>query len=377
MLVAAAPPKRTFRRGSDEWNPSGCLPAQEGLKVTIAEPTPIHAPSGEDEGAVEQREGILEVPGVLQLHHGGRLERVRVAWRLAGQARAPVVVALGGISSHRIVYSHGDARGWWDGIVGPGCALDATRFRVLGIDFLGGSGATTGPRVGQPFPSVSSYDQAELLLRVLNHLGIARLHAIAGASYGGMVALAFGERFAERVERLLVIGASDATHPMATAWRSVQRRLVRYALSHAEGARGLELARALAMATYRSPDEFAARFRAAPERIDDKFEFAVERYLFARGADYAAQYRPEAFLCLSESIDLHSVDAARIDVPATIVGVREDQLVPLADLRALCARLSSRAHLVEISSIYGHDAFLKEAGQLEPVFRHCLENSHE
>ncbi len=221
---------------------------------------------------------------MLRLHHGGELEGVRVAWRLAGQPRAPVVAALGGISAHRIVYSHGDARGWWDGIVGPGRALDATRFRVLGIDFLGGSGATTGPRVGEPFPSVSSYDQAELLLRLLNHLGIARLHAIAGASYGGMVALAFGERFAQRVERLLVISASDRTHPMATAWRSVQRRLVRYALSHGEGARGLELARALAMATYRSPEEFAARFRAAPERLGDRFEFPVEHYLFARGA---------------------------------------------------------------------------------------------
>ncbi len=347
--------------------------------MTIAEPAPARfpMPSGTDEGAIALREGLLEVPGVLRLHHGGELEGVRVAWRLAGQPRGPVVAALGGISAHRIVYSHGAARGWWDGIVGPGRALDATRFRVLGIDFLGGSGATTSPRLGEQFPSISSYDQAELLLRVLNHLGIARLHAIAGASYGGMAALAFGERFAERVERLLVIGASDETHPMATAWRCVQRRLVRYALNHGEGARGLELARALAMATYRSPEEFAARFRAAPERSGEKFEFAVERYLFARGADYAAQYRPEAFLCLSESIDLHSVDAARIGVATTIVGVREDQLVPLADLRALCARLPSRAHLVEISSIYGHDAFLKEAGQLEPVFRHCLENSHE
>ena len=347
--------------------------------MTIAESAPSRIPiaSGADDSCSELREGILEVPGVMQLQHGGQLEGVRVAWRLAGQSGGPVVAALGGISAHRIVYSHGDAHGWWDGIVGPGRALDAARFRVLGIDFLGGSGATTSPRAGQQFPSVSSHDQAELLLRVLNHLGFARLHAIAGASYGGMVALAFGERFAERVERLLVIGAGDCTHPMATAWRSVQRRLVRYALGHGEGPQGLELARALAMATYRSPEEFAARFRVAPERIDNRYEFAVERYLFARGADYAAQYRPEAFLCLSESIDLHSVDAARIGVATTVVGVREDQLVPLADLRALCARLASRAQLVEISSIYGHDAFLKEAGQLEPVFRNCLENDHE
>lgn len=331
---------------------------------------------GDAENSGTTREGILEVPGELSLHHGGGLERVHLAWRLAGASGAPVVLALGGISAHRVVYSEGEGHcGWWDSVVGPGRALDATRHRILGIDYLGGSGASSGPREGERYPSVSSYDQAELILRLLNHLGIARLHAIVGASYGGMVALAFGERFAERVERLLVIGASDATHPMATAWRSVQRRLVRYALDHGEGPRGLELARALAMATYRSPEEFAARFRAPAESTSNGFEFAVERYLFARGADYATQYRAESFLCLSESIDLHSVDAAQLRVPTTVIGVREDQLVPLNDLRALCARLQPHACLIEISSIYGHDAFLKEAGLLEPVFRNCLETS--
>ena len=232
MLVAAAPPTRTFRRGSDEWNPSGCLPVQEGLKVTIAEPASACAPTPTgDEGVIELREGVLEVPGALHLHHGGRLEGVRVAWRLAGPSRAPVVAALGGISAHRTVYSHGDARGWWDGIVGPGRALDATRFRVLGIDFLGGSGATTGPRGdGERFQASAPTTRRNCSAHAQSSRR-RRLHAIAGASYGGMVALAFGERFAERVERLLVIGASDGTHPMATAWRSVQRRLVRYALS--------------------------------------------------------------------------------------------------------------------------------------------------
>jgi homoserine O-acetyltransferase len=335
--------------------------------------------AGDAELSCTTREGTLEVPGDLSLHHGGRLAGVRLAWRLAGASGAPVVLALGGISAHRAVYSErseGEGRrGWWDSVVGPARPLDATRFRVLGIDYLGGSGASSGPRDGESYPSVSSYDQAEIILRLLNHLGITRLHAIVGASYGGMVALAFGERFADRVERLLVIGASDATHPMATAWRSVQRRVVRYALEHGEGARGLELARALAMATYRSPEEFAARFRAPAEPASDGFHFAVERYLFARGADYATQYRAESFLCLSESIDLHSVDADSIRVPTTVIGVREDQLVPIGDLRALCARLQPHARLIEISSIYGHDAFLKEAGQLEPVFRNCLETS--
>jgi len=323
--------------------------------------------------AIEVREGVLEVPGTLRLHHGGSLQHVRIAWRLAGTRGGPIVAALGGISAHRAVFSFGAASGWWDELVGPDRALDAHRFRVLGFDFLGGSGESSAPSLQQPFPSISTYDQAEILLRLLNHLGVTSMHAIVGASYGGMVALAFAERFAERVSRLLVLSAVDRTHPMATAWRSIQRRVLRYALRHGEGAEGVALARALAMATYRSPEEFAARFRAPPRPVDGGFAFPVEDYLFARGADYATRYRPESFLCLSESIDLHAVIADRIRVPTMLVAVQEDQLVPVGDVRALCARLEQHGRLIEISSIFGHDAFLKEAAQLGPVFRSVLE----
>jgi homoserine O-acetyltransferase len=77
---------------------------------------------------------------------------------------------------------------------------------------------------------------------------------------------------------------------------------------------------------------------------------------------------------LSESIDLHRVDAGRIFVPTTAVAVREDQLVPLADIRAMVARLPvGRLH--ELSSIYGHDAFLKETEQLRRIFAVALESA--
>jgi homoserine O-acetyltransferase len=222
-----------------------------------------------------------------------------------------------------------------------------------------------------PFPNVSSYDQAELLVRLLNHLGVKALRAIAGGSYGGMVALAFGERYPERVGHLIVIGASDRAHPMATAWRSVQRRIVRFAADCGQAKQGLQLARALAMSTYRSAEEFAARFGGAPTLDDSRFVFPVEQYLFARGSDYAGRYRPESYLCLSESIDLHRIDASRVFVATTAIAIREDQLVPLVDMRALAARLPM-VRLHEISSIYGHDAFLKEPEQLGRIFSAAL-----
>lgn len=319
------------------------------------------------------REGVLDIAGAMSLHHGVVLRNLRVGWRLTGPVSAPVVVALGGISAHRRVWSAtATERGWWSEIVGPGLALPAEALRILSFDYLGGSGETSGPVEGTAFPSVSTYDQAEVLLQLLNHLGIRALRAIVGASYGGMVALAFAERHADRVEQIVVVSAADRTHPMATAWRSVQRRIVRLGIDSGRTEQGLELARALAMSTYRSPEEFAARFAAAPKNTDRGFVFPVEEYLLARGRDYAQRYQPESFLTLSESIDLHRIDATRVSVPVTAIAVREDQLVPLGDMRAMCARLP-QARLHEISSVFGHDAFLKESAQLKAIFTVALE----
>ncbi len=317
------------------------------------------------------QEGVLELAGAFKLHFGGQLDNIHIAWRLVGDS-GPVVAALGGISAGRHVTGSAP-RGWWSDIVGPGAPLDLRRHRVLGFDFLGGSGETTGPGRGQTnFPSISAYDQAVVLHHLIDHLKLDSLRAIVGASYGGMVALAFAERFPGRVDQVVVISAADRAHPMSTAWRSIQRATVRYALKKDDGPEGLRLARALAMATYRSPQEFATRFDAEPERIDGRFQFPVESYLLARGDAYAASYLPEAFVCLSESIDLHRVDASRIRVPTTLVGVREDQIVPLGDMQTLRSKLGGPAELVEISSLYGHDAFLKEREALQTVFDRVL-----
>ena len=318
------------------------------------------------------REGILEIAGEMALHHGASLPGVRIAWRIAGAPAAPVVCALGGISAHRRVCGTDDPReSWWPEIAGPGRPLDTDRFRILSFDFLGGSGESTAPVPGRDFPSISTYDQAEALARVLDHLGIRSLRAFAGGSYGGMVALAFGERYPDRVGHLLVIGASDRPHPLASAWRSIERRIARFGLQSGRGAEALELARALAMTTYRTGEEFAARFAGPPSREDGRFVFPIEQYLMARGRHYAARHRPESFLCLCDSIDLHRVEAARIFVPTSAVAVREDLLVPLADVRAMVARLPS-GRLHEISSVYGHDAFLKEAEPLRAIFAGAL-----
>ncbi|MDP9066191.1 MAG: homoserine O-succinyltransferase [Pseudomonadota bacterium] len=320
-------------------------------------------------GAEPGLNGVIECPEPWRLYHGDWLERPRIAFRLIGPSDAPVVAVLGGISAHR---APAGADGWWREFVGPHRGVDTTRFRVLGMDYLGGLGESSTPDGAGAFPPVSSVDQADALCRIVRHLRLGSLHAVVGASYGGMVALCLAARHAQAVGRIVILSASERAHVLSTAWRSVQRQIVREALVRGDGAAGLKLARALAMATYRSPAEFAARFAGPPIRAGGRFRFPVESYLFARGDDYVQKYRAESFLSLSESIDLHAVDASQVRTPATLIAIRQDQLVPFGDMHDLAGRLAGVTRFHAIDSIFGHDAFLKENTLLNPLIDTAL-----
>lgn len=318
------------------------------------------------------REGILSHGKSFPLHHGGELTSLDIAWRCVGDPTHPVLVALGGISAHRVVCDHHDAaKGWWSTVVGPGAPIPSDQYQILSFDYLGGSGDTTGPEDSLVFPSISTFDQAEVLHLVLRHLEIESIHAFVGASYGGMVGLAFADRYPQRLQRLLVLSAAHRTHPMATAWRSVQRRIVRLGNRLGDTRSALALARGLAMSTYRTPEEFLQRFDGKARHTPAGAVFPVEEYLMARGEQYAARYTAGSFVALSESIDLHRVDPRQISVPVSALAVNSDQLVPLADMQQLASSLP-QCRLTEIHSIFGHDAFLKEAQQLRPFFEQSL-----
>lgn len=290
------------------------------------------------------------------------------------------VVALGGISAGRRLAPTPEApgEGWWPGVVGPGAVLDPACRLLVGIDYLGGP----TPDAGLLRP-VTSHDQARALAALLDRLEMPRA-SLVGASYGGMVALAFAELFPERVARLVVLCAAHRTHPMATAWRSVQREAVRLGARAGLAAEGLSLARALAMTTYRSADEFEGRFssRPLPSVAPDAAEppagrrpgprFPVESYLHARGADFAGRFEPERFLALSESIDLHSTEPASLPSAALLVSVASDALVPPWLVERLVARGGGGARHVVVESPFGHDAFLKEVEQVSALVRSGL-----
>jgi homoserine O-acetyltransferase len=273
-------------------------------------------------------------------------------YAIVGRHDAPVVVALGGISATC------RASDWWPAVVHSGGDIDLNHFRVLGLDYLDG-GETPD---GLPAREITTHDQADALANALDALEIERIHTLVGASYGGMVALAFAERYPSRVEQLVVISAPARAHPMAVALRSIQRQIVTLSLESGRPADGLALARQLAVTSYRSAEEFRERFDAE----------SVQRYLRHQGEKFASRFTAARYLALSLSVDRHAVDPARITTPALLIAARGDSIVPLEQMQELADTLAGPSVLRVTQTRTGHDAFLAEPHAAGAIIRNVL-----
>ena len=310
--------------------------------------------------------------GTVELD-GSSDEGGRVAYASYGPEDAPAVMVLGGISAHRFVCGDEDGTsGWWPGVVGPRAALDPETYRIVGVDYIGGAGGSSLPASGPGIPVVTTDDQADGVRAVLDHLGIDQLHAFIGASYGGMVGLALGARHPDRLARLLVFCAAHRSHPMATGLRALQRRIVELAADAGQESEGLALARELAMTTYRTPEEFEKRFVSVPIWEEGSPHFAVEKYLKVQGERFIRRFDGRAFAILSQSLDLHDVDPALIEVPTTVVSIDSDTLVPPWLVAEMVRGLPGTGRTIRVTSNFGHDAFLKERKAVGRVIRHVL-----
>lgn len=306
--------------------------------------------------------------GRLTLERGQPIPELDVGFRLLGEDGLPVVAVLGGISASRHVAACADdpTPGWWQQAVGRGRALDPERVQILSVDFLGGPHGTS-VRGGGTLTSVHTRDQARMILLLMDELGIGRLHRVVGASYGGMVALAMAELFHARVDGAVVISAAHESHPMATAIRSAQRDLVRLGIKTGHEAEAVRIARALAITTYRTAAEFAERFAREPLEGSVPARFPVQEYLEHQGRKYVRTHSAAQFLLLSESCDLHFLAPEGILAPVTLIGADSDTMVPPWQLEELAGRLPRCEGLYMVSSIYGHDTFLKSEELLEIV----------
>lgn len=283
--------------------------------------------------------------------------------RIAGRSGAPVVAVLGGISANRIVADHvtveGDIqKGWWRHLAGADKAIDTDRFRIAAIDFVADDETPV---------DITTADQAALFSHALKQVGIDRVYAFVGASFGGMVALSFARQFPEQVERIALLCAAHRPSPAAQALRTVQRRILALGLAKGVPEESVAIARELAMTTYRTAEEFNTRFSCSQSA-----DGGVAGYLAARGEDYKQRTSAARYLSLSGAIDRHFEVPEEITPPALIIGADSDLIAPLSDVSDLADRYGGPVQSHTISSVYGHDAFLKEATALSPLIKTFL-----
>lgn len=285
--------------------------------------------------------------------HHGQSRYLQLRFRLHGRLDGPLRIVLGGVSASRQVQC------WWRAHYGEGQLIDPDAALILSMDWLDHPGG------------IRTSDQADALARVLDHLDLASVDELVGASYGAMVGLAFAQRHGHRLRRLIAISGAHCSRPAVQALRLIQRAIIQMGQELGAPERGVRWARALALTSYRPSDLFDQRFadtdpHQALRRLDE--------YLAHQGRSYGSNVSAPRYRCLSQSIDAHCVQPELIRCPVELIGVDSDTLVPLGQLTDLRERLSGHVRLHVISSPYGHDAFLKEDNQLRKIFSRLLEN---
>ncbi len=301
------------------------------------------------------------------LEHGSNVDAVQLPYSIVGELSKPVVVVLGGISANHVVVDDHDGQGWWNDFVGTKKAIDTEQYCVISLSYLWGTEQHNDGLL------ISTYDQARLLSKLLDELSISQIHAIIGCSYGGMVALAFCDLFAQRVNRMICLCAAHRNSMKTIALRKIQRQIVQLAKKSGDVKQGMALARSLAMVGYRGETELEQRFNHTPTIVNGQAHFDINRYLIHNGRKFAEQFADVQFNNLSRSIDLHHVDPTGIATKSLLVAVNQDQMVPnYLVIELHCKLVNSRLHL--INSDYGHDAFLLEkqpiADAIKPFINH-------
>jgi homoserine O-acetyltransferase len=340
----------------------------------------------------------------FRLAGGGLLQPVTLRYALYGelnQARDNAILVCHALSGSARVAD------WWPQLFGKDSLFDTTRYCVIGINVIGSCYGSTGPPSSKPnspgetygidFPVVTIRDIVRSQARLLDYLGIKRLSCVIGGSIGGMQALRWAVDFPDHVERCIAIGAAPLS-AMGLALNHLQRQAIRndpawqdgrYA-PHEPPVKGLAMARAIAMCSYKSAGLFDERFARRPDRSGEdphgsmSGRFDIAGYLDYQGLIFTRRFDANSYLVISKAMDDFDLargfdseeDALkRISARLLLVGISSDWLFPATDVRALSERARAvgvNATYAELASTHGHDGFLADAEQLAHIIRPYL-----
>jgi homoserine O-acetyltransferase/O-succinyltransferase len=354
------------------------------------------------------------LPFDLKLESGKKLESAKIAYESWGELNSDgtnailVLHALTG-DSHafgQATKAHPTA-GWWNGVIGPGLAIDTDKYFVVAPNMLGGCQGSTGPtsldkkgkEYGARFPYLTIRDQVEAQHELTGQLGIRRWKAIIGGSMGGMQVLEWAIMFPSLMDKIAVLAAPAFSNADQIALNSVQIEAIKadplfndgdyYDASAGQGPyRGLALARRMALLNYRSPEELNVRFeRSWQSKVNpfgDGGRFAVESYLDFHGNKFTRRFDANSYLTLVEAMNSHDIARGRgsikkavqkIKAEMLVVGIDSDRLFPIKtqlDIIGAKPKKLFQDKLHVIKSDYGHDGFLIEAEKVGKLISKLL-----
>ena len=338
----------------------------------------------------------------LETESGEKLQGARLAFESWGELNSDasnavlVLHALTG-DSHTVGNS-GDGHptaGWWNGIIGPGLAIDTDQYFVVTPNVLGGCQGSTGPsslnrsgkEYGPSFPQLTIRDQAKAFEILGRLLGIETWFAIIGGSMAGMHALEMAIANPAMMQRLGILAAPPFSTADQIALNTVQLEAIRSDSNFAAGwyydakpgfgpHKGLALARRMALLNYRSPEELNERFgrswQSQVSPLTERGKYAVESYLDFHGNKFVRRFDANSYITLVSAMNSHdiardrgSVEEAlsKITCPTLVLGIDSDRLFPITGQEQIAAGIKGEligGGLQRIQSEFGHDGFLIE-----------------
>ncbi len=278
--------------------------------------------------------------------------------------------------------------GWWDGLIGPGKAFDTNKYFVVSPNILGSCYGTTGPtsvnqKTGKPyrmsFPQITVRDIVRVQKKLLDVLGVRKLVTASGSSLGGLQVLEWPLLEPGFCDSIIPISAAAQQPAWCVALNTAARAAITGDPDWQDGnyarqpEHGLALARMIGMISYRSPEEFEARFgrnrmNPAGDLYDFTNSFQVESYLQHQGQKLVERFDANTYILLTRAMDLHDITLGRGSIRAVLgsirsrtlcIGISSDHRYPKNGQKDL-ARYIPGARYAEIDSVHGHDAFLIE-----------------
>ncbi len=361
-------------------------------------PTPAIAPAA--------RVRSLEI-GDFTCEAGQTLRNARMSvhtWGRLNEAGDNAVLVLHALTGDGYVVGEAGpgqpTSGWWPDLIGPGRVLDPDEHFIIAPNVLGGCRGSTGPSspapdgrpYGSSFPHLTIRDQVAAEAALLDVLGVGVLAAVIGGSMGGMRAIEWAATYPGRVRRCVALATSAIATADQIGWATPQLYAIRGDAGFAGGdyypgpgpRNGLEVARQIAHATYRSATNFDDRFGAAPQLGEEPSvggRYAVQSYLQHHGRKLVRRFDANSYVVLTEAMNSHDIGRGRggvaealrrITAELTVAVVNSDRLFTPAD-GAVIAQAPACRELATIASPYGHDAFLIETEQVFAIIARALD----